>query len=157
MLRTQRNVCSCAVLSVYPTQVNTAIGRLAVDKGVANRFIKHAIAQVKFGRPPGQDEGAQAEGSNVRVPVKVTSKMIERAQYEKELKELGSEEEDDLVMIDDASESDATTGSEASVKGKGKERAGDMPVQDETAVGQKRRRPQVDPFAGKHCSRGSIC
>lgn len=128
---------------------------MAVDKGVASRFIKHAISQVKFGRPPGQDEGAPVQDGNVRVPVKVTSKMMARAQYEKELKELGSEEEDDLEVIDDVDESEAT-GSEPSSKGKGKERAADVPTQVEAVAGQKRRRPQIDPFAGKYPRRSSI-
>lgn len=122
--------------------------RLTVDKGVANRFIKHAIAQVQFGRPPGQDEGAAAEGSSIRVQPKVTSKMMARAQYEKELKELGSEEEEDLEVIDDADDSDAAVESEPSIKGKGKGRAVDAPVPEEPIAGQKRRRPQMDPFAG---------
>ena len=83
--------------------------------------------------------------------------MIERARYEKDLKEMGSEEEEeDLVMIDDANESEATTGSETPAKGKGKERAVDTPVQAEPAVGEKRRRPQLDPFAGKHYCRSPI-
>ncbi|KAI0095229.1 hypothetical protein BDY19DRAFT_1044799 [Irpex rosettiformis] len=123
--------------------------RLAVDKGVANRFIKHAIAQVKFGRPPGQDEGMPVQQQDVRVPVKVTEKMIARAQYEKELKELGSEEEDNLEVIDDAeSESSLST---PPIGDKGKERARTEGIVAEVAqavVGQKRRRPAVDPFAG---------
>ena len=94
-------------------------GRLAVDKGVANRFIKHAIAQIKFDRPPGQDEGISSQ-QDVRVPVKVTEKMIARAQYEKELKELGSEEEDDLEVIDDAESQSSSSNSPPSDKGKGK-------------------------------------
>ena len=96
-----------------------------MDKAAANRFIKHAIAQVKVGRPPGQDEGAAASAtSNVRVPVKVTSKMAARAQYEKELKEQDSEEEDDLEVIDDA-KSDTSEPIVTSAKGKGKQRATD--------------------------------
>ena len=79
------------------------VGKLALDKGVANRFIKHAIAQANLQRPPGDTE-AQAGPSEVRVPVKVTSKMEARAQYEKELKELGDEEESDLEVFDDRAE-----------------------------------------------------
>lgn len=120
---------------------------MVVDKGVANRFIKHAIAQVKIGRPPGQDE-APAKTNDSRVPVKVTSKMIARAQYEKELKGMGSEEEDDLEVIDDVS-SDVEQKSSSSAKGKGKQLAtSDTPVDSRSTTGQKRRRPAVDPFAG---------
>ena len=127
-------------------------GRLAVDKGVANRFIKHAIAQIKFDRPPGQDEGISSQ-QDVRVPVKVTEKMIARAQYEKELKELGSEEEDDLEVIDDAESQSSSSNSPPSDKGKGKASAEDL-ITDvaQTVAGQKRRRPAVDPFAGTHLS-----
>ena len=73
-------------------------GKTTIDQGAANRFIKHAIAQaaLQVQRPPGDTE---AGPSQVRVPVKVTSKMEARAQYEKELKELGDEEESDLEEI----------------------------------------------------------
>ena len=59
-------------------------GKTTIDQGAANRFIKHAIAQaaLQVQRPPGDTE---AGPSQVRVPVKVTSKMEARAQYEKEL------------------------------------------------------------------------
>lgn len=135
--------CQC-VLTVAFT------GKFAVDKGVANRFIKHAIAQVKYGRPPGQDEGVSSEQQDVRVPVKVTEKMAARAQYEKELKELGSEEEDDLEVIDDAEEDSSPLTPSAVDKGKGKARAEDILADVAQAVaGQKRRRPAVDPFAGE--------
>lgn len=119
-----------------------------MDKGVANRFIKHAIAQVKTGRPPGQDEGAEQE--TVRVAVKTTSKMLARAQYEKEIKELGSEEEEDLEVIDDVDESQAVPTAPSS---KGKARAvADELLADvaETAVEKKRRRPVVDAFGGMY-------
>lgn len=113
---------------------------------MANRFIKHAIAQVKYGRPPGQDEGMPEEYA--RVPAKVTSKMLARAQYEKELKELGSEVEDDLEVIDDVQESSASPAPSSS-KGKGKDLAEDLLADvAQTVTGQKRRRRAVDAFAG---------
>jgi exosome complex protein LRP1 len=117
------------------------IGRLAVDKNIANRFIKHAIAQVQYGRPPGQDEG-MASQPDVHVPVRVTQKMIARAQYEKELRELGSEEEEELEVIGDA-ESDKS-------KGKGKANVDEILASaTQDVVGQKRRRAPVDPFSGE--------
>lgn len=137
---------------------NLQVGRLAVDKGVVNRFIKHAIAQVKIDRPPGQDEGTSspAQGSNVHIPVKVTTKMVARAQYERELQEAGSEEEDDLEVFNEASESETTAGTEPSPrKSKGKERADDDRMQTAPSAGQKRRRPQMDPFAGTYSGRSS--
>ena len=117
-----------------------------MDKSVANRFIKHAIAQVKFGRPPGQDEGA-AGPSNVRVPAKITSKMAARAEYEKQLKEMSSDEEDDLEVIDETGEAESTH--EASSKEKGKSRA-QVPEASSSSqqVTAKRKRPVMDPFAG---------
>ncbi|EKM61415.1 uncharacterized protein PHACADRAFT_24615 [Phanerochaete carnosa HHB-10118-sp] len=122
--------------------------RMAIDKGVANRFIKHAIAQVKVGRPPGQDEGTSIQRNDVRVPVKITSKMVARAEYEKELKDMDDEEEDDLKVIDDA-ESDASGKSSNPRKSKGKQRATDeVAIVVDPAAGQKRQRLIADPFAG---------
>ncbi|KAI0684769.1 hypothetical protein BC835DRAFT_1388170 [Cytidiella melzeri] len=124
--------------------------KLAVDKNVASRFIKHAIAQVKYGRPPGQDEGMPSQPENTRVPVKVTEKMVARAQYEKELRELGSEEEEDLDIIDDTEDQSMPDTPSAVVdKGKGKALTDDILADVAQAVtGQKRRRATLDPFAG---------
>ena len=121
-----------------------------MDKGVANRFIKHAIAQVKAVRPPGQDEGVSSPSEEtVRVPVKVTSKMLARAEYEREIKELGSEEEEDLEIIDDVDESSSPQAGSAN-KGKGKVAGDENPADvSGTLTGRKRRRPAVDAFAGK--------
>ncbi|KAH9949385.1 hypothetical protein B0H21DRAFT_728722 [Amylocystis lapponica] len=122
---------------------------LPIDKAAANRFIRHAIAQVKYGRPPGDDEGP-AEPSEVRVPVKMTSKMLARAQYQKELDEAGSEEEEDLEIIEDAgsdaAEEEMPPAPSRQDKGKGK--AVEMEVDDDIGAGRKRRRPRIDPFAG---------
>ena len=102
-------------------------GTTAVDKAAANRFIKHAIAQVKAQRPPGDDEGAGPShirfgenGEATKLPVKVTSKMVARAQYEKELAEAVSEEEDALEVIDDEEPSDTIDVNSRKDKGKGK-------------------------------------
>ncbi|KAF7972207.1 hypothetical protein HWV62_18698 [Athelia sp. TMB] len=78
---------------------------VSIDKDAASRFIKHAIAQSKYGRPPGDD--AEPTPSSARVPVKITSKMEARAQYERELEELGSDNEDDgegLEVFDEEKE-----------------------------------------------------
>lgn len=139
-------------------------GATTVDKAAANRFIKHAIAQVKAQRSPGDDEGPSnirfSEGGDVRIPIKVTSKMEARAQYQKELAELGSEEEEGLEVIEDADDTEKDEPSDASRpdngkgsgkgKGKGKAKAVDVDVQEASATtsGRKRRRPQADPFAG---------
>lgn len=121
-----------------------------MDKGVANRFIKHAIAQIKPVRPPGQDEGMSTPlEKNVLVPVKVTSKMLARAKYEQEMKDLGSEEEEYLEVIDNVDEPQSPTSDSAS-KGKGKATANELLADvSETLVGKKRRRPVIDAFAGE--------
>jgi exosome complex protein LRP1 len=138
-------------LSVDQTTKLCIIGKLILDKGVANRFIKHAIAQVKLGRLSGQDEGViTEEPSGARVPVKITRKMMALAQYQAELKEIGSEEEDDLEVIDDA-ESETPEEPPSSSKEKGKQRATeDVQIETEPPAGQKRRRPAVDVFAGEY-------
>ncbi|EED80213.1 predicted protein [Postia placenta Mad-698-R] len=124
-----------------------------VDKDAANRFIKHAIAQVKAQRPPGGGEGPSNirftdSGEAVRVPVKVTSKMAARAQYEKELAELGSEEEGELEVIDDAGDADDEAASSEPRQDKGKGKAVDSADAGEQMPGRKRRCAPMDPFAG---------
>lgn len=129
------------------------LARVNLDKDAAGRFIKHAIAQSKYGRPPGDD--AEPTPVNARAPVRVTSKMEARAQYERELKELGSDEDegDDLQMFDgeEGEESEGDEVEEAPSTGKGKEKAIDVDeaMEDEPPVGTKRRRARMDPFAGK--------
>jgi len=137
--------------------------RLGIDKAAAERFIKHAIAQSKYGRPPG--DNAEATPSDVRVPIRVTSKMLERAQYDKELNEMGSEEEEDLKTFDEVPDGDQNVGEsndEAGIaealrpsKWKGKQKADDA-VSDDLPAGAKRRRPRVDPFAGESFCRFSM-
>lgn len=83
----------------------------------------------------------------MRVPPKVTNKMLARVQYEKETKELGSEEEDDLEVIDDA-DADSPLPAPPS-KGKMKASAEDLLADvAETVARRKRRRPAVDAFGG---------
>lgn len=73
--------------------------------------------------------------------------MLARVQYEKETKELGSEEEDDLLVIDDA-DADSPPPAPPS-KGKMKASAEDLLADvAETVAGRKRRRPAVDAFGG---------
>ena len=121
--------------------------RTQIDQAAASRFIKHAIAQAKYGRPPG--DNAEPTPSEASVPLKITSKMVERAEYEKGLKEIGSEEEEDLRVIDE--DQVQVQGGENRVmsnKGKGKQKLVDT-MDDDSQAGKKRRRPKMDPFAGK--------
>ncbi|KAH9837349.1 uncharacterized protein C8Q71DRAFT_597725 [Rhodofomes roseus] len=129
-----------------------------VDKAAANRFIKHAIAQVKTQRPPGDEEGPShirfsQNGESTKVPVKVTTKMAARAQYEKELAEAESEEEEEegLEVIDDdeaASSMDVDPDTTSKGKAKGKGKAIVTEDTEASLSGRKRRRPAMDPFAG---------
>lgn len=87
--------------------------------------------------------------------------MVERAQYEKELKDVGSEEEEDLQMFDEVPEEDQDEDEsedgeirvveKQSSKSKGKQKAVDLDdaMDEDSPVGTKRRRPRMDPFAGK--------
>lgn len=148
-------------ISVCPVSDMQHIGTTTVDKAAANRFIKHAIAQVKAQRPPGEDEGVEPShvrfgenGEATKVPVKVTSKMVARAQYEKELAEAVSEEEDALEVIDDDDESpDAMNLDVGKDKGKGKAVENDT---EASLPGRKRRRP-MDPFAGMCYCQSDMC
>ena len=136
------------------------IGTTTVDKAAANRFIKYAIAQVKAQRPPGEDEGAGPShvrfgenGEATKVPVKVTSKMAARAQYEKELAEAVSEEEEDALEVIDDEPPDTMDLEAGKNKGKGKAVENDTEV---SLPGRKRRRP-MDPFAGMCHPRPDMC
>ncbi|KAI0364081.1 C1D-domain-containing protein [Pilatotrama ljubarskyi] len=131
----------------------------AVDKAAANRFIKHAIAQVRAQRPPGDNEGSShirfdAEGnapSPASISVKVTSKMRERAEYERQLAEQGSEEDDDELEVFGEGEGAAEEEDEPEVtssKDKGKGRATEEGGVTDVSSTKKRRRPAVDPFTG---------
>ncbi|KAG9313974.1 hypothetical protein JVU11DRAFT_4750 [Chiua virens] len=112
--------------------------KLGIDKEAATRFIKHAIAQAKntqlVDEPSDDAVPVASSSSGQRVPIRVTSKMIARAEYEKELKELGSEEDEDLEVFDEEAEDamDTEDGlpqrtmSMTQTKGKGKGRASEV-------------------------------
>ncbi|KAJ6541854.1 Sas10/Utp3/C1D family-domain-containing protein [Mycena capillaripes] len=115
--------------------------RASLDKAAATRFIKHAITQSKLGE--GAAESSKEAEPSTFVPVKVTSKMVERAEYEAELRARGdaSSSEDELEIID----GDDVPTMKSSGKGKGKAKE---VVEEPVAAGSKRRRPAIDPFAG---------
>ncbi|EIM83619.1 uncharacterized protein STEHIDRAFT_149083 [Stereum hirsutum FP-91666 SS1] len=146
---------------------------LVVDKAAAGRFIKHAISQARaLADPPAPSvpgpstststSTSTPSAANVTVPVKVTAKMLARAQYEKEMREAdeAGEEEDDegLEMYDGEGDvgveyedesgvaSDGSTGKKNKGKGKALEIDDDAP--EVATIGSKRRRPPVDVFAG---------
>ncbi|KAK0246168.1 Sas10/Utp3/C1D family-domain-containing protein [Armillaria nabsnona] len=130
---------------------------IEIDKAAAGRFIKHAITQAKLGRPPGEAPLEPTPGpSGVRVPVKVTEKMLQRQQYEKEMKERDAaegSEESDLEVFDDEKMDEDDNEKVVDVKGKGKAKEqndeGKLSIDASTTPGTKRRRAAVDPFAGQ--------
>ncbi|KAJ7361185.1 Sas10/Utp3/C1D family-domain-containing protein [Mycena albidolilacea] len=132
---------------------NPETQRGPIDKAAATRFIKHAITQSKFGdaaaaahaseRP---SEDATAPSTSTFVPVKITSKMLARAEHEAAIRAGdSSDEEEELEVID----GDAPVASSAKGKGKGKAKATEVAAEPVVSgAGAKRRRPVVDPFAG---------
>ena len=84
-----------------------------------------------------------------RAPIKTTAKMYQRAEYEKNLKEIADEEEGDLEVFGENVEEgypmdepppDVSPGMED--EGKGREE------QVVDAPGSRRKRPRIDPFTG---------
>jgi exosome complex protein LRP1 len=127
--------------------------RTEIDKAAAGRFIKHAITQATSAKQQLAEDfeptiPEPSTSSSVRAPVKVTSKMLERQRYEQELKEQDdaqNEEEELAVFGDDDMSMDMDS---SASKGKGKQvlSATQEPIPEPS---NKRRRPAVDPFAGK--------
>ncbi|KAI0308104.1 hypothetical protein B0F90DRAFT_1680184 [Multifurca ochricompacta] len=145
--------------------------QLAIDRAAATRFIKHAIAQAKD-TTPGNGIGsgptthlrfeANEATHPVHVPVKATTKMLEREQYRETLREEPSEEgSNDLAVIDsdESEDADGSFGSPGQVSGfkagKGKAKsmgssARDVSTSTSETWAEKRRRPPIDPFSGLH-------
>ncbi|KAF7337689.1 Nuclear nucleic acid-binding protein C1D [Mycena sanguinolenta] len=119
---------------------NPETQRAHIDKAAATRFIKHAITQSKLGEASSADSTPQETAPSTFVPVKVTSKMIARAEHEAELRARGdaSSEEDELEIID---------ADDVPVSGKGKGKAKEV-VEEPVSAGNKRRRPVIDHFGG---------
>ncbi|KAL4067296.1 hypothetical protein V8B97DRAFT_1977087 [Scleroderma yunnanense] len=133
-----------------------------IDKEAAGRFIKHAIAQAKNVRlvdETEQDAESSTAGPSTtaeRVPVKVTSKMLQRAEYEKHLKEMADEEEENLEVVGENVEEDyAMDGpddrplemlQDVETIDKGKEE--EEPSRADDVSASHRKRPRIDPFAG---------
>ncbi|KAH7881123.1 uncharacterized protein C8R40DRAFT_1076590 [Lentinula edodes] len=154
---------------------NTPVRGTQVDKAAANRFIKHAISQAQIDAdaagvayPPkassstarltpasnsaGVNPSESSASSAARVPVKVTSKMLERQEWQKRVEEAGSEEgeEEEEEDIEGWEEGDGVREDEESeVKtksiSKGKGKAVES-LDDTERLGSKRRRPAIDPF-----------
>jgi hypothetical protein len=112
------------------SDVNLPAGATTVlDIEAAERFIKHAIAHAEVAQSPDDHTSAQgASTSHARLPLKVTSKMVEREQYHKGLKEgeEGGEGEEEGLDVFDAPDVQPQSPAEdaakrkSTYKGKGK-------------------------------------
>ncbi|KAF8640459.1 hypothetical protein AX17_000123 [Amanita inopinata Kibby_2008] len=123
-----------------------------IDKDAAGRFIKNAILQAS--KQPAKDETAIPAAPPLSVPLKVTQKMLARAQYEREIKQANqaSSDEEELQVITDGDKDDdkehANIDKPAVGDGQSShiDRVAD---QDRRTQGSYRhRRPIIDPFAG---------
>lgn len=116
---------------------------MTIDKEASSRFIKHAINQAQAQAPTAGPSHIRFNETTERVVVKVTDKMREREQYEKELKEASAEDSDDgeLEVFEEEVPRSGLNG-----KGEGKAPQGsESPLPDS---GKKRRRPAADIFVG---------
>ncbi|KAF5384924.1 hypothetical protein D9615_001125 [Tricholomella constricta] len=126
---------------------NPPAKRTEIDKGAAQRFIKHAIVQATYGQTPAKE--APGPSSSVQVQVKITSKMLERQLYEKKLKEQDAREsEEEGLEVFDGEEDRMNVDTSASKKAKGKAKEAPSIETGTTSKSSKRRRPAIDPFAG---------
>lgn len=126
--------------------------RTEIDKEAAGRFIKRAITQATYGKTP-SDTLEPTSTQSTFVKSKITSKILERHQYERELRERDAEESKEDVLggfeDGDMSMDIDTRNSSAGSREKGKSREVLPTVEEPTAQpNHKRRRPAVDPFAG---------
>ena len=125
-------------------------GTSVLDKAAANRFIKHAIAQAKEGRLPNEETAERTPRNDVPVMTKMTSKMLERERYQAELRDVDSEEDDDLQVFETSSESEHDERAASSqAKGKQRARSEDVIERQELPDATKRKRRVMDPFVGK--------
>jgi exosome complex protein LRP1 len=100
---------------------------------------------------------ANDKAHNVRVPTKITEKMLEREKYLEALREevqLESDEDGDHLEVIDNDDGD-----EEEERDEGKANAAvasPIPIPDvpppPSAAARKRRRPSIDPFAGLRAS-----
>ncbi|KAM6498631.1 Sas10/Utp3/C1D family domain containing protein [Amanita muscaria] len=127
-----------------------------LDKNAAGRFIKHAIAQVSKQLP--QDEPTPLTSASptpaTSIPAKVTSKMLARADYQRQLREEAaqSSDEEGLQVINDTSDLDNENSMDVdnSAVESSKRILGISTSNDPPQAPNKRKRPTVDPFAGIH-------
>ncbi|KAF8079087.1 hypothetical protein FPV67DRAFT_1663741 [Lyophyllum atratum] len=132
------------------TAENPPTKRAEIDKGAAQRFIKHAITQATYGETPADE--TPEPSSSARVQTKITSKMLERQLYEKKLKEQDAREsEEEELEVFDGAENDMEVDISAPKSKKAEGKAKEVPLASDAPTSKgnnKRRRPAIDPFAG---------
>jgi len=81
---------------------------MGIDKAAANRFIKHAITQATRtqGQPSTEPADHQPTPGPSEIPVRpvpagATNKMLARTEWEKQVKEVAEEEEEDLQVFEE--------------------------------------------------------
>ncbi|KAF5375288.1 hypothetical protein D9758_000543 [Tetrapyrgos nigripes] len=133
------------------------------SSGSINPALQRALESATRGESSQVDKasaaGARSKSQTTHVPVKMTAKMIERAEYEKRLREAGSEEDDELMVYDESvvpnyeqdvemgvAQESEIEGTKSNGKGKGKA-IEDVEESTSTRTGSKRRRTAMDPFA----------
>ena len=120
-----------------------------IDKEAASRFIKHAIAQAS--NKPIQDEATLPSVSAAPVPVKITSKMKARAEYEQQLKEEDAQStEEEVLEVIDETDNDGGMDVDRPSNVTPEALLDKIAEEDQTQVCKKRRRRPVDPFSGMY-------
>jgi exosome complex protein LRP1 len=161
--RTHQPVRTSPPYAPFFSSLHLPLERTEIDKAAATRFIKHAIAQAQWKKTVAEEsqdandddsDGQNKRAHSPRVPVKVTQKMREREAYDKEMKERDAmESPDDELEVFDGENKDIVDDTRMDVdidrnlKGKGKEVA--PTTEGLPSIKNKRRRPPIDPFAGK--------
>ncbi|EIW87137.1 hypothetical protein CONPUDRAFT_149174 [Coniophora puteana RWD-64-598 SS2] len=113
--------------------------RTPLDTQAAGRFIRHGVTQSTYAQSTSSEEVVPS----TFVPVRVTSKMVERSEYEDQLANESSEEEEELKIFDgDEDEEEVSEdddGDEVSGPDEGVREYGDDEGKEEQ-TGAKRRR-----------------
>ncbi|KAH6916682.1 Sas10/Utp3/C1D family-domain-containing protein [Coprinopsis sp. MPI-PUGE-AT-0042] len=141
--------------------------RVEIDQAAAGRFIKAAITQAKWRKTAAEEKEEEEQGDSdepeastsaskpkaERVPVKVTTKMLERQRYEDEVRRAdaeGEEEEGLEVFGEDENEDEGQEKGEdeKDEEGEGQAMHVDEPAKEQAGSKKKRARPVLDPFQG---------
>jgi exosome complex protein LRP1 len=139
-------------VSVFNTRFT---GTTTVDKAAAARFITHAITQASYGaqaadETPGAGPSSSMQPAAEPYMPKVTAKMVERAEWEREVREKMEDEEEGAHDALEVFDEDKEGVGEVS-KGKGKEVVVEDGA-DADAAARKRRRGAADFFDGASLS-----